>query len=306
MSHKKTIIDAAPARRAQEEKRPSLTVMTENDFGRQYPLGKDEIIIGRDEECDIRVSDDLASRRHARIVGDSGLKTGPYFKVIDLGSTNGTQVNGRRVSEAALTDGDRLHVGGTVFKYSVRDVCEVDLEKKIYRMATTDTLTGLSSREHFLRQVEDTFHRSERYQRPFSLMMADIDDFKAVNDTHGHPVGDVVLEAIGGIIMDIIRHEDCAARYGGEEFIVLLPETPTEKALFPAERLRRNVEAFEFQAEKEGFHLTASVGIAGFPEHAATVDELIEKVDQALYEAKRSGKNAVRVFNAVVESQDES
>ncbi len=298
MTEKKTIVDFRTPRRGTGEKRPSLMVVTEQDFGRQYFLQKGETVIGRDEDCDIRLQDDRTSRKHAKIVGDPGHKSGPYFKVIDLCSTNGTHINDKRISEATLSDGDRLHVGYTVFKYSVRDVQEMELEKKIYRMATTDALTGLFSREYFRQQYSDMFRRSERYQRPFSVMMIDIDDFKAVNDTYGHPTGDSVLEGMGRIIMDIIRDEDCAARYGGEEFVILLPETIPEKARFPAERLRKSLESYRFQTEKKRFSVTASIGIAGFPEHATTMDELLEKADQALYEAKRAGKNKVRLFQA--------
>jgi diguanylate cyclase (GGDEF)-like protein len=103
---------------------------------------------------------------------------------------------------------------------------------------------------------------------------------------------------VGRIITDIIRHEDCGARYGGEEFIILLPETPPENARYPAERLRKGLEGFRFQAEGKRFSVTVSVGIAGFPDHASTMNELLEKVDQALYEAKRAGKNTVRLFHA--------
>jgi len=301
MGEKKTITDFVPPRRAPAEKRPSLTVITEHDFGRQYYLDQAETVIGRDDDCDIRLHDGRTSRKHAKVVGEPGRKSGPYFKVVDLNSTNGTYVNEKRITEAALSDGDRLHIGYTVFKYSVRDVQELELEKKIYRMATTDTLTGLFSREYFRQQLIDTFYRSERYQRPFSLIMADIDDFKAVNDTYGHPTGDLVLEGVGHMIADIIRHEDCGARYGGEEFMILLPETPPERARFPAERLRLSLEGFRFQADDRRFSVTISIGIAGYPQHASTMDELLEKVDQALYEAKRAGKNAVRLFQAITE-----
>lgn len=301
MGEKKTITDFIPPRRAPAEKRPSLTIVTEHDFGRQYYLDKAEIIIGRDDDCDICLQDERTSRKHTKIVGEPGRKSGPYFKVVDLGSTNGTYINDKRIKEAALGDGDRLHIGHTIFKYSVRDVGEMAVEQKIYRMATTDALTGLFSRQYFRQQLIDTFYRSERYQRPFSLIMADLDDFKAVNDTYGHPTGDIVLEGTGRIIADIIRHEDCAARYGGEEFMILLPETPTAKARFPAERLRRSLEGFRFQAEGKRFSVTVSVGIAGFPENASTMDELLEKVDQALYEAKSAGKNTIRVFHADTE-----
>ncbi len=295
---RQTIVDFRTPRRGPGEKRPSLMVVTEQDFGRQHFLHKGETVIGRDEDCGIRLQDGRTSRKHAKIVGDPGHKSGPYFKVIDLDSTNGTFVNDKRISEATLSDGDRLHVGYTVFKYSVRDVEEVELEKKIYRMATTDALTSLYSREYLRQQFSDMFRRSERYKRPFAMMMMDIDDFKAINDTYGHPTGDVVLEGVGRIILELIRHEDCAARYGGEEFVILLPETRPEMARFPAERLRETIAAYRFQTEKARFSITVSIGVAGFPEHCSTMDEMLEKADQALYEAKRAGKNRVRVFQA--------
>ena len=296
MNRKKTIVDFRTPRPGAGEKRPSLLIVTEQDFGRQHFLQKDETLIGRDDGCDIRLQDERISRKHTKIVGDPGHKSGPYFKVIDLGSTNGTHVNDKRISEATLSDGDRLQIGGTVFKYSIRDVEEMELEEKIYRMATTDALTGLFSREYFRQQYSDTFRRSERYQRPFSLIMIDIDDFKTINDTHGHSTGDVVLEGVGRIILDLVRHEDCAARYGGEEFVILLPETDPEMARFPAERIRKSIEEYRFQTEDRRFSVSVSVGIAGFPDHASTMDEMLEKADQAMYKVKRSGKNKVRVF----------
>jgi diguanylate cyclase (GGDEF)-like protein len=132
-------------------------------------------------------------------------------------------------------------------------------------------------------------------------MMIDIDDFKSVNDTYGHPAGDKVLEEIGRMIMEIVRHEDVAARYGGEEFAILLPETGPEDARYPAERLRRSLEAFHFKADDKRFSTTLSIGIAGYPNCASTMDELVGKADSALYEAKRAGKNVIRVFQAAAE-----
>ena len=301
MVERKTLVDSSNPNSASQEKRPSLIVLAGRDFGRQYFLTEGEALIGRGEDCAIRLHDARASRAHTKIVGTVGQGSEPYFKVIDLGSTNGTFLNDKRIGEAVLTEGDRLRVGYTVFKYAVRDIVEIEFDNKIYRMATTDALTGLLSREYFLQQFSDIFHRSERYQRPFSFMMVDIDDFKSVNDSYGHPVGDKVLERIGRMVMEIIRHEDIAARYGGEEFAILLPETGPEDAQYPAERLRRSLEAFQFKADNECFSTTVSIGIAGYPNCASTMDELVEKADSALYEAKKAGKNVVRVFQAAAE-----
>jgi diguanylate cyclase (GGDEF)-like protein len=298
MPERKTIIDSVDPSGGDEERRPSLIVLAGHDFGRQYFLARGETTIGRDEDCPIRVSDARASRQHAKIVGDPGVQSGPYFRILDLDSTNGTFLNDKRIKEAVLTDGDRIRIGYTVFKYAIRDIMEIEFDNKIYRMATTDALTGLQSREYFLQQYSDVFHRSERYERPFSLMMVDIDDFKSVNDTHGHPAGDRVLEGIGRMILEVIRHEDFAARYGGEEFVILLPETRPDDARNPAERLRRSVAAYGFKAGEEELSVTVSIGIAGYPDHASAMGTLLEQADGALYEAKKSGKNAVRVVQS--------
>lgn len=295
MAEGRTIIDTDEPGLIPPEKRPSLIVLAGRDFGRQYFLAQGETTIGRDDNCTIPLNDGRVSRRHAKIVGDPLAPAGPQFKVIDLGSTNGTFLNDQKINEAELDDGDKIRIGYTVFKYAVRDVVEIEYEDRIYRMATTDALTGLLSREYFMQQYTDTFHRSERYGRPFSIMMIDIDDFKAVNDTHGHPAGDVVLGVIGKLILKVIRHEDRAARYGGEEFIILLPETSPRDALYPAERLCESVEARKFKTGDNPFSVTLSIGIAGYPDHATAIDELVEKADQALYRAKKSGKNMVKM-----------
>jgi len=295
MPERKTIIDSIDPTRNPGDKHPSLIVLAGRDFGRQYFLHQGETLIGRDEECAVRLSDARVSRKHAKIAGDPGHQSGPYFKLIDLESSNGTFLNDQRIKEAVLTDGDRIHIGYTVFKYAIRDVVEVEYEDRIYRMATTDSLTGLLSRDYFMQQYSDAFHRSERYNRPFAVMMIDVDDFKEINDEYGHSVGDRVLEEIGRLIMDVMRHEDSAARYGGEEFIVLLPETAPDKARIPAERFRKKLKSHRFTKGDKQFSVTVSIGIAGYPDHADTMHELVEKADAALYEAKKSGKDVVRM-----------
>ncbi len=293
MPERRTVVGHTNPAKDPDEKHPSLIILSGRDFGRQYFLEKGESSIGRDEDCAIRLDDTRVSRKHSKIVGDP---SGPYFKVIDLDSTNGTFLNDKPIKEAVLTDGDRIRIGYTVLKYAIRDIAEIEYENKIYRMATTDALTRLCTREYFMQQYSDVFYLSERYQRPFSLMMVDIDDFKSINDTYGHPMGDLVLEQIGRMVLAVIRHEDFAGRYGGEEFVVVLPETAPEHARNPAERLRRSVESYRFHTGSKPFSVTISIGIATFPNHGVTMAELIRKADMALYEAKKSGKNAVRVF----------
>lgn len=296
MVDKRTPFDLTNPGESADEKRPSLIVLAGRDFGRQYFLARGETSIGRDENCEIRLSDAGIAGKHSKIVGDPGPTSGPHFKLIDLGGASGTFLNDRKIKEAVLTDGDRIRVGHTVLKYAIREVVEIEYQNKIFRMAATDALTRLHSREYFMQQYNDLFHRSERYQRPFSLVMIDIDNFKAINETFGRLAGDLVLEKIGRIILDCIRYEDFAARFGDEEFAVLLPETGSANSVNPAERLRRSIESFAFTAGDNEFSVTVSAGVAAFPEHGASMNELLEHAGSALSQAKKSGKNRVCIF----------
>jgi two-component system cell cycle response regulator len=296
MAEREKLSDLPDQKEPVEGKRPSVIVLAGHDFGRQYFLARGETLIGRDEDCAVRLSDVRISQKHSKIVGDPGHTSGPYFRIIDLNSTDGTFLNDQKIKEAVLTDGDRIRIGYTVLKYTIRDIVEIRYENKIFRMATTDILTKLHSREYFLQQYSDLFHRSERYQRPFSLMMIDIDDFKTVNDAHGQAAGNLVLEKIGRTILELLRHEDFAARYGGEEFAILLPETGPQEAHHPAERIRRMIEKLQIETEGAQFSITVSIGIAAYPQHAGSMDELMERADAALREAKSSGKNCARIF----------
>lgn len=172
-----------------------------------------------------------------------------------------------------------------------------DIEKDraaIRELAIRDGLTGLFNRRELLERMREELLRSRRYAHPCAFLLLDIDRFKAVNDTWGHPAGDEVLRAVAARIRDLVRPTDKAARYGGEEFAVLLPETGAEAALAIAERLRAGVAACAIAvAPGQTLTLTASVGVAAFPEHADAALALIEVADRALYAAKQGGRNRV-------------
>jgi diguanylate cyclase (GGDEF)-like protein len=161
-------------------------------------------------------------------------------------------------------------------------------------LAYTDGLTGLYNFRYFSQQMEEEIRRAERYGRPVSLILLDLDDFKAVNDRHGHPVGDRLLASLAAIIRAHIRETDYPARYGGEEFAVICPETRIGEACALGERIRAAVEQGRFGEEgTANLRATVSVGIATSPDDGTSVTELVVAADGALYEAKRSGKNQV-------------
>lgn len=157
-------------------------------------------------------------------------------------------------------------------------------------LSNSDSLTGLWNHGYFQYLLEEEIKKSSLAKSRFTLLMIDIDDFKAFNDNYGHQAGDSVIREISGIFKDVSRKIDIIARYGGEEFGIILPLTKKQEALVLAERIRKAVET------RRGFkNITISIGMASFPENGDTKEDLIAKADKALYEAKRSGKNKICV-----------
>lgn len=172
-------------------------------------------------------------------------------------------------------------------------------KEELYELATKDGLTGLFNKVHYQTQLGEIYHRMVRYKRPLSFIYIDIDHFKKVNDTHGHQNGDVVLKGVAHIVSESIRKTDIAFRYGGEELCVLLPETPLDEATGVAEKLRRGIQDFSFPLNAGGdISVTASFGVSTLNESMHKPEDLVEAADQALYRAKRSGRN--RVIAAMV------
>ncbi len=170
---------------------------------------------------------------------------------------------------------------------------------QLARLATIDTLTGLLNRRVFDERLGVEFRRSQRYRRPLSLLMIDLDHFKRVNDEHGHPYGDFVLAETARSISDSIRESDVAGRYGGEEFVVMLPETEQKAALTVADKLRAEICGREFRRDGVSVRLTFSVGIAALPATGMGNEaDLISRADEALYEAKRLGRDRAVVAAA--------
>ena len=167
---------------------------------------------------------------------------------------------------------------------------------ELERLSTTDTLTGLSNRRHLMNLLAQEIERAKRADRPFSILMLDVDHFKKYNDSHGHQAGDEVLARIGTVLRNSIRPYDCAARYGGEEFLVMLSGSSLDPARESAERIRKQVQAQQFDAES----VTISIGVAEYPSHGDTAKAVIGQADAALYEAKRAGRD--RVMCAVARS----
>jgi len=167
----------------------------------------------------------------------------------------------------------------------------------LYHLAITDGLTQLFINRYFRQKLHDEILRAKRYKHPLSLIMTDIDHFKKFNDTYGHQQGDAVLVTTAKIYRKTVRETDIPCRYGGEEFAIILPETDSEGAALTAERLRKEVESYEYPGLKgEKLKVMISLGVATYPVHAEDVEGLIEKADIALYACKEGGRNCYKVY----------
>jgi diguanylate cyclase len=179
---------------------------------------------------------------------------------------------------------------------AVQDVTElVAYESKLIDMNMQDGLTGVFNRRFFESKINEEFSRHKRYSRPFVLIMCDIDYFKSVNDTYGHQCGDEVLKVVASTIQMIIRGTDILARYGGEEFCCLLPEAEIDEAHAIAERLRQAIAELVVSYKGQEVSVTASLGISAISDGVETSEMLVTMADDALYEAKRTGRNRVVV-----------
>ncbi len=216
--------------------------------------------------------------------------------VEDLGSANGTLLNGEPVARAVLRDGDKIQVGKiTVLKFTYADELEENLRRRMHDAALYDALTKGCNKQHFLERLDVEVSYARRHRGPLALLMLDVDHFKRVNDTFGHPAGDRVLAMVGQVITGTVRTEDLFARYGGEEFAVLCRGTDSDGAMALGERLRERVQAAALDCDGRPVAVTVSIGVGSWLEQPDSSKRLIDEADQALYTAKRAGRNRVVV-----------
>lgn len=281
-----------PERPPGSESRPSILVHiypTVSGMGTRYPLADKPMVIGRDNDCEISISDPSVSRHHVRIQPVVG-----GHCVVDLQSTNGTYINDQPATMSKLKDGDYLRVGNWIFRYLTGGNVESQYHEEIYRLTIIDALTGSHNKRSLDEYLDRELARCARYHRPLSLVLFDIDFFKNINDTYGHLAGDYTLREIANCVKATVRKEELFARYGGEEFALVLPEANSDGALHVAHRLRELIEKLELQFEGKSFRVTISLGAATTEgDEALTPDELIRRADEKLYAAKSQGRNRV-------------
>jgi diguanylate cyclase (GGDEF)-like protein len=210
-------------------------------------------------------------------------------EIINIQKTNTTII----VSLAILTIAALL---GFLFLFTLRLTKKIsDAHQQIEKMAIADVLTGLFNRRHVLERFSEEMTRAKRLKKDLGCVMIDIDNFKTINDTYGHLVGDKTLREVSDILNNSIRTYDIAGRYGGEEFLIILPDTPFQDTLSLAERIRKNIKESPI-AQSEltpAIPVTISLGIASMIAKDISIDNMIKRADDGLYMAKNSGRDKV-------------
>jgi diguanylate cyclase (GGDEF)-like protein len=265
-----------------------LVVMAGSNLGEMYKLDKARLVIGRGDNADLRLVDDGISRDHAQIINENG-----RMILEDMGSTNGTFCNGTRVTRQPLSEGDKILLGSTtILKFSYQDQLEEAFQRQMSESALRDGMTRAYNKRYFGERIESELQYSLRHTAPVSLIFLDIDHFKRINDVHGHQAGDYVLVQLASLAMSMLGEDEVFARYGGEEFAVIARGMDITSAEALSERLRSAVEGNRFVFGDAPIPVTISVGVSYAPGlGVATAVDLVARADEALYAAKRAGRN---------------
>jgi two-component system cell cycle response regulator len=276
-------------------KTPPCLIMLEGPagyVGKQWPIDRTDIIIGRSMTSAVFIDDRSVSRSHAKL----SLTGGDVF-ILDLESSNRTVVNDDALPPLVpmkLANNDQIKTGNVLFKFLERGSVEAHAIEQLQTKSEKDPLTGIYNKGALAIKGTESFKRAKLLKVPMSLAVFDIDHFKKVNDSIGHAAGDFVLKELASVIgTKLIRGDDYFARYGGEEFVVLLFGSNLVQANEIGERLRATIEGHSFVYNGTKIPVTISVGVSTKEGEMSTWEEMFGKADDALYVSKRGGRNRV-------------
>lgn len=290
----KTISFSVPGLEASDfqKKIPILTFIGGSQVGRRVLLADDSITLGRTHDATIMIYDPAVSWLHMEIEYDPQSNV---YAVNDLGSSNGTLVNGKTIKTSVLSEGDKIIIGQTVLRFSWIDAVDMVFHGEVDRLINIDGLTGLVVKRRFDEEFSRHVAVALRNESPLSMLMIDMDGLKRINDTYGHPFGAYSISETAKIIKTVMSSKGLASRFGGDEFMAFLPNTPVDKAREIAEEIRRKVEQHNYEKSNARFTLTISIGLAMLKEND-TPETLFKRADDALYISKKSGRNRVSVI----------
>lgn len=267
-------------------------------LGQFYDLPAGVNTFGRNPENTFSLDIEGISRKHFMIeIIDASNES--IAQVRDLDSSNGTRVNGHKITSKVLQKSDVIEVGKIQFRFLPKGDPERLSLDKMYMAANMDKLTESFNKAYFQEHLETEIIKSKNIGTPLTLLVLDLDKFKVLNDTYGHLAGDYVLKEVARIIrLQGIREGDIFARYGGEEFVILLPKTALKQGFEIAERIRKIVEMHTYNFEDKKLQVTTSVGVADYREGVNTGDDLFKRADKALYISKEKGRNQANFFRS--------
>lgn len=281
--------------RSPAERRPYLLMVSGPQLGEIFALeaGR-EIVLGRDPACDIRLQDTGVSRRHASVLG------GPKgARLRDMGSTNGIFVEGLKVADCTLEDGQRIQMGmHSALKYCLCDDLEIAYQRRMAESALLDPETGLFNRRHFDDRLGAELDTSQRYARPMSLLVVEVDGFRRLTETFGRATGDQALELVARLVKPAMRREDVLARLSAETFGVVSRETPLSAGRALGERIRKSADQGKLSLRGGDLAVTVSVGVIGIDTIGTyapgrTELEVLSLAGSALLRAQEAGGNRV-------------
>lgn len=248
--------------------------------------------IGRSAAVGISLPEVMSiSRKHARL-----RYLGPVVTLEDLGSTNGTYVNGQPIhGRTVLRSGDRFQTAAVHFKFLHEQDVESAYHLAIYELVAKDGLTEIFNKRKLEEELQREFARAMRHQRPLSLIIFDLDEFKTINDTYGHLCGDFILKQVASLARDLLRPEQVLARAGGDEFVIVAPETSAEGAETLASKLRERIVGFDHRYGDVRIPVSCSFGVAELTRGMSAPQDLYQAADDALLLSKRNGRNRVAV-----------
>jgi diguanylate cyclase (GGDEF)-like protein len=269
-----------------------LVVVAGPVIGEKFPLAKERMVIGRQQDTDIPIDDSLVSRQHAEVVREAD----GTVVLRDLGSKNGTFFNDVKVRERVLMEGDLLRVGNSVLRYVGPNSLEHLYRDEMSERTRRDGLTGFFNKQAFRLYLERNLQRCKDLHASLSIGLIEFDEFKKIIDSGGHPAGDHVLKEFADRVKNAIRPTDLLARFGDDEFGIILPLTNLMGGRIVGERLRTRVADHPFVLDGQTFTVTISIGIAERSGGAEDADALVVRADTALREAKRMGRNLTYCF----------
>ncbi len=267
--------------------RPVLVVISGDSMGLRAKV-EGNMLVGRDPEADLVLPDAGVSWHHAMIEdrGDSRV-------VVDLGSTNGTTVNGRKLDEGPLQHGDKIVFGKTTVRFEVQDQADQAYDEMVARLINIDDLSGLYTRRRFDAELVMMLQLAASRGEPLGLLVMDLDGVKRINDTHGHAFGAFVIGESGRVIGRVVEGRGIACRFGGDEYIAAVHGADGAATAAIGEEIRAAIAEHHYEKDGIELHPGISIGVASFPENAADSRTLFLHGDEALYRAKAAGKNRV-------------